>query len=325
MNKITFLNQPKFSGHATDKVLDQGRELLIPQIENYLKTSDLFKAESVQVSFFQEGVSSLVGLIEASNKKYVLKISLRPKDLNREAMFLKEWESIGVNVPHIFEDGFMNGHPYILMQYIEAKTISTYYKENELDIKVFFQMGEVLNKMHTLKAVGYGKPVKKGEGEFKDFRTWIYEDEHNKRQIAYVKEHNLLPEDIYGSIEEALETLIKYSLGSESVYCHDDFAPYNIFHTNPLTVFDAVCMYNILYIDLGKSIVKMLSNDFQDKKNIDQFIEGYFSSKKELLDRKVLKAAVLLQSCKNFKYWHKKNRLDRIDMVRKYLETYEQL
>lgn len=325
MNKEIFLNQPKLSGHDVDKELDKGRELLIPEIENYLKTSNFFKNESVQVSFFQEGVSSLVCLIESSDKKYVLKISLRPKNLNTEAIFLKEWESIGVNTPHVFEDGFINDHPYTLMQYIDAKTVSQYFKENEFDRKVFFQMGEILNKMHTVKAVGYGKPKSNGEGEFKDFKSWLYEDEHNQRQIAYVKEHNLLPEETFGSIEKAREILLEYSLNSESVYCHDDFAPYNVLNTNPLTPFDPVCMYNISYLDLGKSVIQMLSGDSKDLESIDQFLEGYFSSRNQKLDKKVLHASILFNAYKKFKYWHQKNNTSRIDKVKKYLSNYEQI
>lgn len=51
------------------------------------------------------GVSSLVCFLESEKKRFALKVLLFLTDGNGESRFLKEWESVGVKVPHVLEDG----------------------------------------------------------------------------------------------------------------------------------------------------------------------------------------------------------------------------
>lgn len=317
--KITFLNQPKLSPHAVDQKFNEKRVNLIPEIENYIADNLLFKDESVNVSFFHEGVSSLVSLLETLKERYVLKVGLREGSHNREALFLKTWESIGVSVPHILEDGLINKHSYILMQYIDAKPLTFFPREKLINEKVFYQMGKILSHMHTIVATGYGRPNDNGNGEFEKFETWLYEDQHNKNQFSYVEENNLLPEENYGSVKSACEILIKHSMTSKSTYCHDDFGPYNIFYTNPLTVLDPVTMCNLPYLDFSKSIVQILANNFIEPEIITQLIKGYFEGKEKLFDKRILQAAVLLTAHKKFPYWNKTKNIQGMENIKKYL------
>ena len=138
-SKITFLNQPKLSEHLVDQKFNDSRISLIPQIEKFITGSELFKNEQVDVSFFHDGVSSLVSLLEIKNKKYILKIALRAGASKGEALFLKAWETIGISVPHIYETGMLGEHSYILMNNIQAEILSKVYSLEDLIKKKYLE------------------------------------------------------------------------------------------------------------------------------------------------------------------------------------------
>ncbi len=321
--KVTFLNQPKLSEHFVDQKFNESRSSLVPQIEEFIIGNDLFKNEKVDVSFFHDGASSLVSLLETINKKYILKIALRVNTYsNGEVLFLKAWEDIGVPVPHIYDSGVINEHSYILMNYIDAKTLDKAYTEKELlDKKIFFQMGQTLSKMNSVQVKGYGKITESGTGEYAEFKDWIFENPQTKNQLKYVKENNLLPEGTYGSVEEAIQTLISYiQLNFQSVYCHYDFSPGNVFNTEPLTIFDPVPIFNNPYLDIGKSVVQTLAY-YPSHEVSEQLVSGYFSGNTETLNTKVLQASILFIAHTKFKYWHQTNKMQCIENVKNYLEV----
>ncbi len=324
--KITFLNKPKLSGHSVDQKSDEKRIFLVPQIEKFIIKHNLFKNKLVTVFFFHTGVSSLVCLLEIPEEKYVLKIALRPENSKGEALFLKVWGNIGVLVPHIFETGMINEHFYILMEYISAQTLDkAYSKEGMIEKGIFQKMGQILQQMHTVTASGYGFPTKDGIGKYKEFKTWLLENPQTKNQINYVQKYNLLPEEKYGSLEETLKIILNYvNNDSRSVYCHYDFSPGNIFDTEPLTIFDPSYIFNHPYFDLGKSIIQTIAQ-YPDLEVIKQLTSGYLINTDKHLNYQVLQAIMLFVAYSKFSYWHKKNKKQSIENVRKYLLIYKEL
>src|SRR3989344_7939285 len=121
---IIFKNEPKLSEHEVDSKFNERRITLIPFVKDFISNHDLFKDKGVSVTFAQKGISSLVCIIESLNEKLVLKIHLSVSHSLGEGQFLKVWEQAGVKVPHVIEDGMLNGHAYTLMQYIDAPMLS---------------------------------------------------------------------------------------------------------------------------------------------------------------------------------------------------------
>lgn len=310
---IHFKNQPKFSEHEVDQKFNDRRRNLLPFMERFLSTDELFKDKTVWVEFSHEGVSSLVSFIETDDQKYVLKIPLRLA-AEGEAMFLKEWEAVGVTVPHVFKEGKFGDHPYILMKYIEAPVLSRRSEDELVERKVNVEMGKALSRMHTSETQGYGR-IMGGKPEYQEFEAWIRSEDINKRVVA-VREGGWL-DDEHGPISVAIDILIEYcKAGPASTYCHFDFGANNILDTTPLTIIDPDPMFNNGIIDIGRSMLIAISQGHPDSG--EQLKSGYFSDRP--LDEKALLASILLNTYWKFPYWHKTGRHEQMEVVKQYLK-----
>ncbi len=320
-SSVEFLNQPKLSGHDVDKELDQARIYLIQKIEEFICGSKMFNNETVSVSFFHTGVSSLVCLLESKSNKYILKMKLRQSNIDMESFFLKKWEDIGIKVPHIYEIGYIEEYNYILMEYIEKDILTKVYSTDELISKnIFFEMGQILQKIHTLKTEGFGLWSSEDKAEYKIFEEWLLNDDWIQNQIKYTKENNLLPKEVFGSVDENLNKLIKYiKNNNQTTYCHFDFSPNNILVTEPITIFDPVCLNNHPYIDLAKSIIQSIAN-CKNNNIAEQIVKGYFELNNDSINREFLNTTLLFIACIKFPYWHKKKYTDTLSIVKDYLE-----
>ena len=188
--KISFKNEPKLSEHEADQKFNERRIALVPQIKDLLATTDLFKDKEIEVEFSYKGVSSLVCFVEASNERYVLKVPLSLTDGNGEADFLRTWEEVGVKVPHVYQDGKLGEHPYLIMEYVEAETLQDALKtENNPDL-AWKEMGGTLAQMHTPKREGFGKIVE-GKPQYQTFKEWLF-GENTQKYIKKVQELGLL-------------------------------------------------------------------------------------------------------------------------------------
>lgn len=317
-SKVLFTNAPLLSKHEIDASHNEKRLSLAREIGPFVAAHPLFKDREVNVTFSHDGVSSLVSILETPEEKAVLKIPLANSKQEGEGMFLNQWESAGVSVPHVVEEGLIADSPYLLMKHIDAPTLrqKNGYKEM-VENEVFIKMGQTLRLMHTPEAKGFGR-IKNGEAQYESFDQWLDSDDIQKRMV-YAREHNLLG-DKYGSIEKALEVLRDYVHGdNKSRYCHNDFSPYNIFATDPITVFDPDPVLNHAYIDLGRSISIAAGHGGIDAA-ADQLITGYFNG--EPFDEQALQASVLLSSYIKFKYWHKTKKASNMKNLEEYLRTH---
>lgn len=321
---VTFLNQPMLREHDHYKEQNENRLVMVGKIDNWISTHELFQGQPVSVTFFQAGASGVVSLLETPENKYVLKTMIRADGPKGEPEFLKAWESVGVLVPHVYESGMLEEHPYILMSYINAKSLENYSEEDLLERGIFKKMGETLRKIHTTEATGFGKMKEDGVGEYESFKTWLQEFYQTINQLEYAQKHNLLPEETFGSIEEAKKILMEnIGEGSNSTYCHWDFAPGNILNTDPLSVFDPVPNFNHPYLDIARSIVQTIGAGCANPESSKQFIEGYFSD--EQVNEKFLQAAVLFVSHTKTPHWHRINEDKILEDVRLYLTTHKHL
>ena len=311
-SKIIFKNEPKLSENEADRKFNERRINLIPQIEKFISSHERFKNKETRVNFAHEGVSSLICIIETQDEKLVLKIHLSILRHMDEGQFLSIWEQAGVSVPHVIEEGMLNEHAYVLMEYIDAPLLGEKYnREGLINNGLRSEMGTTLRKMHEPKGEGYGRLIN-DKGEFSNFKDWLM-SENIQNRFKYVKENEVLDNE-HGSLLLACKILLEYVADKKSSYCHFDFGSKNIFATNPITVFDPDPELNNGYLDLGRSIVNSLAHD---GKLPNQLIDGYFAS--ESYNKKVLQAAILVNSYYKFNYWHKANKLKAIKNVQDYL------
>lgn len=314
ISRVIFHNEPKLSEHEVQSKFNERRIALVPIIKDFVSTHPKLRDKEVGITFAQKGVSSLVCIIETIEEKFILKIRLRTSNNNLdESQFLKVWEKTGVKVPHVFEEGILNGHAYTLMEYIDAPILSDVYKNKELLEKgIYFDLGSILRKMHEPKGEGYGRIID-GKTEFANFEDWI-ESEDMQKRFQYVNENMLLGEE-HGSLSIAIQILIKHVNGeNKSSYCHFDFGTSNMFATQPITIFDPNPEFNNPYLDLGRSIVIRIAHDGVFPQ---QLVDGYF--KGEPYNEKALQASILINSYQKFNYWNKTKALKLIKNIQDYL------
>ncbi|MEI8062395.1 MAG: phosphotransferase [bacterium] len=323
MTKITFLNQPRASDHGVDGKKNERRKELVPLIEAFLPHHPLFKNKTVNVFFAQKGVSSLVSILDVEDKKLVLKIPLTSNPGDQEGTFLNAWEKVGVSVPHVVEEGLIGSYKYTIMNFVDAENLRDHYKLGGLlRERIFVVMGRTLRKMHTTIADGYGKIID-SKGEYANFKSWILEDAEIKKCITDIKENNLLNETEHGSIDAACKILINYvEANPKCTYCHHDFAPGNIFATDPITIFDPDPMFNNPILDLARAIIIGIS--LCEKFEVyDQLVDGYFEN--ESYDKKALHAAILFEAYMKIPYYNKTDQPKRLAILREYLKTNKNL
>ena len=90
--------------------------------------------------------------------KYVIRIDSNessPSRFQKEAWCMTEAEKLGVLGPQMIGVGMMEGHPYMLLSYIEGKHGEDV--EKEAHIHVWGKLGEYARKIHSIKASGYGE------------------------------------------------------------------------------------------------------------------------------------------------------------------------
>lgn len=312
---LIFKNKPKLSENIENEVqvrFNERRVSLVPIIQEFLLGHQRFQDKTVEVTFSQEGASSLVLVLDTLSEKLVLKVSLSNTNSFGEANFLRVWEKAGVKVPYIFENGNLEGHPYILMEFIDAPLLSKLYSHEErIEKGLYKEMGRILRLMHQPKARGFGPVTAKGLAKYKNFSAWL-DGEEIKKRLSLVRGSNLIGEE-HGSLSLALEILKKHvGEGEESSYCHDDFGG-NIFATEPLTVFDPNPIFNNGYLDIGRTI----ANHIAQGTFPEGFVEAYFGE--ETYDQRVLQASIFLNAIMKLPYQVKNNKNEFVKNVQDYL------
>lgn len=316
---ITFLNQPKLSTHEVHTKFNERRMSLLPHVETFLGQHPLFKDEDVLVSFPTVGAASLTCIIQTPETKEVLKIPLSTQSFyESEGFFLRAWEKVGVKVPHVIEEGKIDGSYYLLMEFIDAQTLPEAYKKGAMiRNEIFVKMGSTLRTMHSARGEGFGV-VKDGKGKYSRFNEWL--DYQLKEKAAYaVDGETFLDDDKHGNFALTIKTMNDFAgASSESCYCHNDFAYQNIFATEPLTVFDPIPIFGHPYMDLARAIVTALGREMHEDA-AEQLMRGY-AGNDLILNRSVLQAAIILQSYLKFGLWSKTGKEQGIKDVQAYLE-----
>lgn len=322
--KITFTNEPKLSEHEVDQKFNERRKKLVPLMKDFIAQHPLFSGKKVNVTFLHAGVSSLVSILETPEQKLILKIPLSELNSRLEGVFLKAWENVGVNVPHVLEEGEIGDHFYVLMEYVDSETVSSKYKgEESLEKNVYHDLGKLLRQMHKAKTEGYSNIVnKKSEPEYFSIAEWLKGDTNMQTQVEYVKEHKLLDDEKHGSIENVFNILLS-TIGDskESVYCHNDFGGSNVFATEPFTVFDPWPCFHHPFMDITRSLI-LVSKGGVGKAG-EQFLEGYFGDEK--YDKKLFHAFLVLNITVKLPYMHKTKGVEKIEGLQKYLEQTKDL
>ena len=114
------------------------------------------------------GQVNQIYLLKTLKEKYIIRTDLTEDNTNR---FKKEmWCSEvaieqGVLCPKVFTIGLEDGHPYMIMSYVEGEN-GDEATEDEKD-KIWYELGKYAHKTHSIPVKGYGEGMT-APGIFKD-------------------------------------------------------------------------------------------------------------------------------------------------------------
>jgi Ser/Thr protein kinase RdoA (MazF antagonist) len=295
MNIIT---KPKVEDWRDDKykrLAQNSKNYLLIAIEEGL----LDGRQVTKGGVISDGDSSIVYYVETNDNRYIVKFAPSKGDLITHKLFSDRWSERGVKTPTIYKIREADEQiPYelALIEFIEANTLSKTYTKKELHEKGYYgDLGTTLAKMHRAKGEGYRK-LKVPNVLVGKYNTLSGELDYDIKQKRLDKliERRYVSNTVEQNYQQAKETLEKNMTGKMPSLCHNDFLPYNIMATDPITVFDPSPSISSPLKDLGSTVGKILLKDNSYiKEAAKQLVTSYESESSEM-DYEALNAAIYI-------------------------------
>ncbi len=105
-------------------------------------------------------VNDVFIVITTANSKYVVRID--PAENTSDRFDKERWcmgaaEAVGVMVPKILASGMKDGHPYMLITFIDGINGEEVDKQSQK--LIWLQLGEFARKIHSVKVTGFGEKM----------------------------------------------------------------------------------------------------------------------------------------------------------------------
>jgi hypothetical protein len=294
MKKIEFINSCKVDESWMPNEEVSFRENANDYIAKVISKSNLFTAISeIKVSYFQEGVGSIVAKIEQVEGTIgVFKMIKSQRKTFAEILSYKKYNEIGILTPKIYETGEVGGYPYYIMEYFDTPTYRDLIDRGEVDIsEVGEHLGKILFQFETIPVKGFGIPERE-EGDTlvaQEVNTEKYlQDQFNNSNYAELNKKYL---DTIIWTEVAFEHIkkIKTELGDKSVLGNFDFGPRHFFAEEEAVLFDPdaelvpeyfsaafYCSPEMGYMDWQLELRRKVMSSYKEKKK--DFDKDIFTS-----------------------------------------------
>jgi Ser/Thr protein kinase RdoA (MazF antagonist) len=228
------------------------------------------------------GMSTSNYMVEAKNKKYLLKVY--PKNNDHSAIEIAAYKHAHniIKVPEVlyFDNSkTMINNTYAIFQYIDGFTLKEYVSKNKgFSNNVSYKIGSMLGLLHR-KEYSSAASLNVDFSIQKELIPFENQYEYYLNGIP----GKYLNEIVKGDLEHFIEDnrhLIK-RISEKNVLCHGDFIPSNILidhNDTPWFIDFEYCLSMPCYYDIGK-IFRTRTNFSQyiDDKTKSDFAEGYSS------------------------------------------------
>lgn len=290
----------------TDHYLQKAVELgILPEIKD--------------IKYFQMGESSVVAKAKLDGDPVVIKLSAS-HNVAAEGHFLKKWSESGVKTPSILNIHSGNEElpvSILVMEYINALPLSEAATREELIANGTWRyVGRILAIMHQVQGNNFGFP-KGNDWERGPHITFtqsinklLFED-----RVPYLVANGILDDKTVALVHKAAAILEKDSQdGRKPSLIHGDYMPYNMFATNPPTIFDPLPEITHPYMCLGYPIFKLMTLDPRIDVEHQQLLAGY--EEVTLVDRYVLSAAIVIRGIGKLKTWIEKGKTKNAQRIK---------
>jgi len=282
MTKITFTNKcavPPWMPDEKKKFRKNANEYF----KNALVQVPFLKDMELEVTYFLEGVGSIVAKVVSGDAIYVMKTTETVNHTNGEICSYKALTDKGIKVPKLFFDGIQDGFPFLLMEYVASGTLADKVKRNEMKLK---DAGEILasffNDMKRVEGQGYGWPVKYEngilKGNFQDINEFV-DTWYCKSEFVEIANTHMPVLSWSEEFKKHCTKVKEQNADSLSKLGSFDLHIGHIFATTPPTMFDPCSRLEPEYFNLGQMMIPFPhhnKDDFaQGKIIVSKYIERF--------------------------------------------------
>jgi len=195
------------------------------QIKNIIKSQ--FNEILIKITDKSEGYDHIVKIITTDNNKYVLKSPKRENLLIKNQVFAsKSWLKAGVPVPRIL----YHSEEVIIESFVEGTQLDKLKITEKGKEKIYFQLGKIMKKMHSVKTKGYG-PFEGGKGGRyktpKEYEKWI--EKKLSESLKLIKDKKLLSLKEQKILKKYLRENTKFPSRIKFSLCHSDLCEEHIY------------------------------------------------------------------------------------------------
>ena len=263
-----------------------------------LSSDELFKEKDIDVTYFQQGVGSIVAKVELEEDIYVIKMT---ESLNRTRAEIESYKAMtdsGIKVPKLFSEGYVDGYPYFVIEYFDQGTLADKLDKGEMTAR---QVGEIKSQVFVdtkkILGKGFGWTIKYEngflKGNFADIDIFMTKWFGGEKEIQVVREH--FPDvDWKSKFNEYKKAIIEDNKGNESRFGSYDFQTAHFFASEPPAFFDVNPRLELEYFDLAFHIMpypNLLENEFILRKMVVDKYQSDLGS----IDKEKFKAAIWMQ------------------------------
>ena len=262
---------------------------------------------------FKTGVSSVVYKVFTESGIMVVKMVPEGVDLMGDAAFFLACESAGIAVPHVIAcDNPSEKVPVSVMalEYIDAPMLSSASDQERVEGGKLRELGRIQAAMHSIRGTGFGA-LESGRGKFSTFQEQ-QEDTGLWERAELLRSKGLLPVSAE-EMNHAVELLSQSVAPEATSLTHNDLLPYNVFNTDPLTIFDPVVRYSHPYTCLAMTLIKSLVRD-NGAAEAAEIRAGYEEASP--VREEELEAAMALRFVHAAYGWERKGKLEEIERLR---------
>lgn len=299
MSKITFKNKcnvPSWMPEVKKKFRKEANEYFT----NALLSVPLLKDQNLEVTYFLEGVGSIVAkIVSSTGETYVMKTTETVNHTNGEICTYKATTDAGIKVPKLFYDGIHNDLPFLIMEYFDTGTLSDKLKDKKITLK---EVAEIKSKffcdLKKVEGQGYGWPVRYEEGilkgnfqdivEFVD--TWFC-----KKGLLEVAQKHMPSISWEKDLEYHSNKTKEQNVSGVCKLGTFDFQTGHVFASNPPTLFDPCARLEPEYFDLAQLIIPFLYNN-KESVFLNKDVFAQYQANFGPIDADTLLTAVWLQT-----------------------------
>ncbi|KKQ23933.1 MAG: hypothetical protein US62_C0012G0016 [Candidatus Woesebacteria bacterium GW2011_GWA1_37_8] len=290
----------------------------------------LFHGENIlSITPFTQGESSVVFKVVTESSPSVVKMTPEAGGVEAESHFLLAWEKEGIKIPQIISIRPQDKEipvSILVSEFIDsALLIDALTTQQMIEKGISKELGRMLAKMHRAKGKGFGFPIVGNEnhGSFETFSEEMEKTLFGDR-ISWLLTHGVLNQfdvDVAHGAVEILEADIQK--GGLPSLTHNDFATYNMFATEPITIFDPDPRITHPAICLAYTLLKSQVNEYPDLTESSEILSGY----REItpIDDETIAAGIVLRGIRKIHTWHREGKLSQLDKLKKVIDANEKL